>query len=240
MERDAEQRLLERIGYTFADQKLLRLSLTHKSYANENSENGQEHNERLEFLGDAVLGFVVSDLLMERFPSLAEGELSKLRAALVTESSLADLARGIGLGDLLRIGRGEEQSGGRNKNSILSDALEALLAGIYLDSRNRGGTDTVYRVIERLIAPRMETGAAEGAAFDYKTELQEWAQKTHREAVRYRIVEESGPDHDKTFEAAVIFRDRECGRGRGRSKKQAEQAAAKAALDNLRPAAGVT
>lgn len=236
MEREAEQRLLERIGYTFADRNLLRLSLTHKSYANENSQNGQEHNERLEFLGDAVLGFVVSDLLMARFPGLAEGELSKLRAALVTESSLADIARRIGLGELLRIGRGEEQSGGRNKNSILSDALEALFAGIYLDSRNHSGTDAVYRVIQRLITPRLEAGAVEGSPFDYKTELQEWAQRTHRETVRYRIVEESGPDHDKTFEAAVIFRDRECGRGRGRSKKQAEQAAAKAALESLRQA----
>jgi ribonuclease-3 len=233
MERPQEQRLFEKLGYAFADPALFQLCLTHKSFANENPHAGGGHNERLEFLGDAVLDFVVSDLLVDRHPDLAEGELSKMRAGLVTESSLADIAREIGLGDLLRIGRGEDQSGGRNKSSILSDALEALLAGVYLDSKSGTGSAAVYRVIERLFASRMEGGAAEPGSFDFKTELQERVQKAFRETVRYRIVQEEGPDHEKTFEAAVIFRDREHGRGRGRSKKQAEQAAAKSALDGL-------
>lgn len=232
MESQLERRLFERLGYAFADAELFRLCLTHKSFANENAQAARGHNERLEFLGDAVLDFVVSDLLVERYPALDEGELSKLRASLVTESSLADIAREIGLGALLRIGRGEEQSGGREKPSILSDALEALLAAVFLDSKAEG-IGAIYGVIERLVVPRLNGGAAEPAAFDFKTALQEWVQKEFRETVRYRIVQEEGPDHEKTFEAAVIFRDREFGRGRGRSKKQAEQAAARSALDDL-------
>ncbi len=236
MERPQEQRLFDVLGYAFADPGLFRLCLTHKSFANENPQAAGGHNERLEFLGDAVLDFVVSDMLMARHPDLAEGELSKLRAGLVTESSLAEIAREIGLGELLHIGRGEDQSGGRDKSSILSDALEALLAGVYLDSKPSAGTGAVYRVIERLFASRMVGGSAEPGSFDFKTELQEWVQKAYRETVRYRIVQEEGPDHEKTFEAAVVFRDREFGRGRGRSKKQAEQAAAKSALDGLQRA----
>jgi ribonuclease-3 len=240
MEREREQRLFERMGYTFADPELFQLSLTHKSFANENAQTTRGHNERLEFLGDAVLDFVVSDLLVARYPALSEGELSKLRASLVTESSLAEIAREIELGELLRIGRGEDQSGGRKKSSILSDALEALLAGVYLDSKERGGMAAVYGVIERLIAPRLEAAAGDGASLDFKTELQELVQKLFRETVRYRILQESGPDHEKTFEAAVIFKDQEHGRGRGRSKKQAEQAAAKTALAGLQRTAGAT
>jgi ribonuclease-3 len=238
MEREREQRLFERLGYTFADAGLLRLCLTHKSYANENPQAARGHNERLEFLGDAVLDFVVSDLLFARFPELSEGELSKLRASLVTESSLAEIARDIDLGDLLLIGRGEDQSGGRNKSSILSDALEALLAGVYLDSKAAGRGQAVSGVIERLIVPRLDAVGGDSAPMDFKTELQELVQKLYRETVRYRIIQELGPDHEKTFEAAVMYKDREFGRGRGRSKKQAEQAAAKTALESLQRSEG--
>jgi ribonuclease III len=239
MIRREEQRLYERLGYTFAAPDWLRLGLTHKSFANENPQHAPEHNERLEFLGDAVLDFVISDLIMARFPDLAEGELSKLRASLVTESSLAAVARELELGGLILMGRGEEQSGGRDKNSILSNTLEALLAAVYLDSKAARGTDAAYGVIERLFASRIDHPGAAPGGLDFKTELQEWVQKTHKEGVRYRVLHEHGPDHEKTFDVAVIFRDLEISRGSGRSKKQAEQSAAKLALESLRQGGSV-
>jgi ribonuclease-3 len=235
MERCGGQDLCERLGYTFANGKLFELCLTHSSFANENPTPAPvpQHNERLEFLGDAVLDLVISDFLFERFPELSEGALSKLRASLVAEGSLAEVARELRLGERLRIGRGEELSGGRDKSSILSDALEALLAGVYLDSRDSEGIAAVRRVIAGLFERRLAAAAEALPALDYKTELQERMQKTHKEPVRYRVLNEDGPDHDKTFEVAVTFHDRELGRGRGRSKKQAEQAAAQQALQGL-------
>jgi ribonuclease-3 len=235
------EQLCRRLDYAFRDPARLELALTHSSFANEQGVDAQArdrlvgaaHNERLEFLGDAVLDFVISDLLMEGFPQLAEGQLSKLRAALVTESSLAQIARDLGLGALLRMGRGEALSGGREKNSILSDTLEALLAAVYLDSREQEGVAAAGRVIHGLFAGRIEQVQADAPFYDYKTQLQEWVQKTYREGVTYRIVTEGGPDHAKTFEAAVSIQDREYGRGQGRNKKQAEQAAARAALEAL-------
>jgi ribonuclease-3 len=226
-------RLSGRLGYVFRDPGLLRLALTHKSYANENPQDAPAHNERLEFLGDAVLDLLVSDLLYARFPDLAEGELSKLRASLVAEASLAEVARELELGAELRIGRGEATTGGRAKASLLSDALEAVLAAVYLDSQAGLGLAAVRHVIERLIGPRIGPAADATAVFDFKTALQEWAQKRYKEPVTYRIVSQVGPDHERTFEAAVLLRERELGRGQGRSKKQAEQAAARAALAGL-------
>jgi ribonuclease-3 len=230
----AAQRLAGRLGYAFRDPGLLRLALTHKSYANEHPVDAPAHNERLEFLGDAVLDLVVSDLLFARFPEQAEGELSKLRASLVTESSLAEVARELDLGEALRMGRGEGATGGREKASLLADALEAVMAAVYLDSRKDRGLAGVHDVIARLIGPRVEQVVDLAAMFDFKTGLQEWVQKLYKESVQYRIVGEGGPEHEKTFEAAVWLRDRELGRGRGRSKKQAEQAAAQAALQSLK------
>ena len=181
-----------------------------------------------------MLDLLVSDLLYTHFPQLDEGSLSKLRASLVAETSLAPLAGELNLGAELRIGRGEESSGGRAKASLLSDAFEAVVAAIYLDSRAERGLEAIYEVIERLIAPRIEHALDSAAVFDFKTELQEWAQKRYKEPVVYRIVSEGGPDHEKTFAAAALLRERELGRGSGRSKKQAEQAAARAALEGLK------
>ncbi|MBI4083745.1 MAG: ribonuclease III [Candidatus Lambdaproteobacteria bacterium] len=225
--------LFERLGYRFGDEALYGLALTHKSYSNENPTRAARHNERLEFLGDAVLSFVVSDLLMRQYPELPEGRLSKMRAALVSESALAELALELRLGEALRIGKGEESSGGRQKKSLLSDTLEALIAAVYLDSREREGVAAVYRVVESLFRGRIaEAGHPEGS-LDFKTELQELVQKHYKDRVSYRIVEEKGPDHDKRFQAAVVFRNRDSGTGVGRSKKEAEQAAAADALGRL-------
>jgi len=233
---DAEQaatRLAERLGHVFRDAGLLTLALTHKSYANEHPAEAPADNERLEFLGDAVLDLVVSDLLFDRFPGLSEGDLSKLRASLVTEASLAELARELDVGAALRLGRGERVTGGGAKASLLADALEAVLAAIYLDSRANRGLAAVHDAIARLIGPRVEQAVQTAALFDFKTGLQEWAQKRYKESVRYIIVGQGGPEHEKTFEAAVWLRERELGRGRGRSKKQAEQAAARAAMETI-------
>ena len=229
----AAARLAGRLGYVFRDGSLLTLALTHTSYANEHPAQACADNERLEFLGDAVLDLVVSDLLFARFPGLPEGDLSKLRASLVTEASLAELARELDLGAALRLGRGESETGGDAKASLLADALEAVVAAIYLDSRAGRGLAAVHDAIARWIGPRIEQAEETAAVFDFKTGLQEWAQKRYKEPVHYRIVAEGGPEHEKTFEAAVLLRQRELGRGRGRSKKQAEQAAARAALEAI-------
>jgi ribonuclease III len=236
MEQRGIERLYERLGYAFRDADLVRLALTHTSYSNENPRQAPQHNERLEFLGDAVLDFVVSDLLMTRYPSLPEGDLSKIRAGLVSEPALAALARELELGPFLRMGRGEEQSGGRDKDSILSNALEALLAAVYLDSAPAAGIQAIQQVVQALFAQRLESTGDPRQLEDFKTELQELVQSRYKDTVRYVIVHEAGPDHDKHFEAAVFFRDRELGRGSGRSKKQAEQDAARGALQGMKPA----
>ena len=227
--------LLGKIEYAFKNPTLLRQSLTHKSYDNENPNDSEGHNERLEFLGDAVLELVISDFLMEAFPNLSEGDLSKLRANLVSESSLAEIAREISLGDCILIGKGEETSGGRDKNSILSDTLEAFFAAIYLDSRENDGIQTIGRVIYHFFATRLKHAKASLGNVDFKTELQELVQKQFKDTVRYLIIKEDGPDHDKEFEAAVIFKEKEYGRGIGHTKKQAEQEAAKQAIKAFSP-----
>ncbi|MGH2674715.1 MAG: ribonuclease III [Actinomycetota bacterium] len=201
-------------------------ALTHRSYAFER--NSAETNERLEFLGDAVLGLVVTDLAYRRFPHMPEGELAKLRAATVNMITLADVGRELELGSVILLGKGEEQSGGRDKTSILADAMEAVLGAVYVDR----GLDGARRLIERLFWPRMEAYARGEGDRDHKTALQELAAQDVGQVPQYRV-EERGPDHAKEFTATVLIAGERYGDGRGRSKKEAEQRAARQAYDRL-------
>lgn len=221
---------LEHLNYRFSDPSLRDLALTHKSFSNENPQKSPRHNERLEFLGDAVLDFVISDLLMARYTEIAEGELSKIRANLVSESALATVARRLGLGQHIQLGRGESASGGQDKASILADGLEAMLAAIYLDSRAQHGMAEIERIIKLLFNDQIESAGLNATHTDDKTALQELVQKMFHENVIYRVAHEDGPDHEKSFEVAVTFQNREFGRGKGRSKKSAEQDAAHKAI----------
>jgi len=222
-------RLEAKLGSSYGERALLLAALTHKSYVNEHREDGVVHNERLEFLGDAVVDLAISHRLMERFPRASEGELSKLRALLVNEDSLARVARSVGLGELLLLGRGEEMTGGREKSSVLADALEAVIGAVYL----AGGLPRVMDLVDRHFGEAL-AGVAEGRnGLDHKTLLQEDAQVRMRTAPRYRVIAESGPDHDKTFEVEVLIGDEPYARASGKSKKEAEQAAARRALQRL-------
>jgi ribonuclease III len=224
---DANARALERsLGLAFRDAELRSLALTHRSFAFEHEL--AFNNERLEFLGDAVLGLVVTDMAYRTFPDLAEGELAKLRASIVNMSSLAHVARGLGLGDAVRVGKGEEMSGGRDKASILADALEAMLGAVYLDQ----GLGVATELIERLFRPRMTAYARGEGERDYKTILQELASQDLRSLPEYRIAER-GPDHQKEFTATVFLVGKPWGTGTGRSKKEAEQQAAHEAWQRL-------
>ncbi len=227
------ENLFKKIKYTFKDPSLFQLSITHKSFSNENPGKAKGDNERLEFLGDAVLDFVISDLIMEKFTTLSEGDMSKIRASLVSESCLADIARELDLGASLFMGKGEEMSGGREKNSILSDSLEALFAAIFLDSKSSKGIGEIQRVIREIFLERIEEAENSLGTTDFKTELQELVQKRYKDIVSYRITRETGPDHDKTFETAVVFRNQEYARGMGHTKKQAEQEAARKMLNEF-------
>lgn len=227
LEPSLDQSRLERsIGVRFSDATLLETALTHRSFAFERGKITT--NERLEFLGDAVLGLVVTDLAYRAFPQLSEGALAKLRAATVNMTVLADVARRLGLGDHLLLGKGEEQSGGRDKASILADALEAVLGAVYLD----GGWEEARGLIERLFQPRVEAYARGEGDRDFKTTLQELAAQRAGRLPEYRIAER-GPDHEKEFSAIVYLDGRELGRGTGRSKKEAEQRAAQQANARL-------
>jgi ribonuclease III len=210
----------------FRDRLLAEASLTHRSFAFENGLTVT--NERLEFLGDAVLGLVITDLAYREFPELSEGELAKLRAATVNMTSLAEVARDLGLGELVLLGKGEEMSGGRDKTSILADAMEAVLGAVYLDR----GLPTIRRLIDRLFWPRMEAYARGEGDRDYKTGLQEMASQDLGSVPEYRIVSR-GPDHAKEFTATVHLGGEQWGKGRGRSKKEAEQQAAREAFERL-------
>jgi ribonuclease-3 len=221
--------LARRTACPFPDAALALAALTHKSFVNEHRGEGLADNERLEFLGDAVIDLAVSHRLMERFPEAREGELSKIRAALVDEPGLARLARQLDLGPLLRLGRGEELTGGREKASLLADALEAVVAVVYLG----GGLAPVLDLLDRMLAEAFERAASGTLDRDYKTQLQELSQSRMRAAPRYRVVSERGPDHEKTFEVELEVRGEALGRGEGRSKKDAEQAAARVALEVL-------
>jgi ribonuclease-3 len=220
--------LCELLGHTFTDGNLLERALTHKSFLNENPQAvaaGRQDNERLEFLGDAVLDLAIGHLLMESFPSRTEGELSKTRAQIVSEPGLAEVASALGLGQWLFLGRGEEQSGGRRKPSLLADACEAVMAAIYLDA----GFPTALATTRRLFAGAV-AAAHDAGGSDYKTRLQERAQGLLKLQPRYSVITTVGPDHDKTFEVAVTLGDREYARASGKSKKEAEQRAAERAL----------
>jgi ribonuclease-3 len=217
--------LEQRLGHTFADRTLCEAALTHKSWLNEAPGAGRTDNERLEFLGDAVLALIVSDLLMRRFPDRAEGELSKTRAVIVSEAGLSKTAQSIGLGQWIFLGRGEDAAGGRAKTSILSDALEALMGAIYLDA----GLPAARQVAERLFGEGLE-GADKETRHDYKSRLQERSQALLQATPQYRVVGQDGPDHDKRFSVAISLAGREYGRAVGRSKKEAEQSAAAQAL----------
>ena len=215
--------LCERIGYTFQDRSLLRQALTHSSYAYENK---HRNNERLEFLGDAVLGMVCSEYLFKQCPQKPEGDLTRMKAASVSEGTLAQAAREIGMGDFLYLGQGEAQSGGAERDSILSDAMEALFAAVLLD----GGMEKAKTVILQTMEPYFQRAVKGRLYSDYKTALQEELQKTPGVAIEYEIVREQGPDHQKTFTARVLCDGKELGQGTGKSKKDAEQQAAKDAL----------
>jgi len=210
----------------FRDAGLREAALTHRSYAFENEI--EVNNERLEFLGDAVLGLVVTDMAFRTFPTLPEGELAKLRAAMVNMTALADVARDLGLGAFVLLGKGEEMSGGRDKASILADAFEATLGAVYLDR----GLDTARKLIERLFRPRMIAYARGEGGRDYKTILQEMASSDLHALPEYRIAER-GPDHEKEFTATVYLAGEPWGTGTGRSKKEAEQQAAHEAYRRL-------
>ena len=218
--------LEKEIGVTVRDRDLFRRSLTHRSYAYENG--NLPTNERLEFLGDAVLSIVVTDHLYRTFPDLPEGQLAKLRASVVNMNALADVARSISLGDWLLLGRGEEFSGGRDKASILADTFEAVLGAIYLDR----GLTMASKIVHKFFDPRMEDSARRGASLDWKTSLQELTAARLLGVPEYAVTE-SGPDHAKSFVATAIVAGSEWGTGEGRSKKEAEQRAAEAAWTAL-------
>jgi ribonuclease III len=215
------------LGHRFRDHVALRTALTHRSYANENPERARQDNERLEFLGDAVLAMVASALLWERFPEASEGELTRLRAALVCEASLAELGRSIGLGAVLRLGKGEERSGGRAKARLLCCAFEAVIAAVYLEA----GLAAAEAVLKPLLLPLLAT--PELGERDAKTRVQELVQARGGGTPRYSVVEQEGPEHARVFHVACTSDGSEIGRGSGRSKLEAEQQAARAALSTL-------
>ncbi|MBQ7624092.1 MAG: ribonuclease III [Clostridia bacterium] len=215
-----------KLDYVFKDPELLKTALTHSSYANEHREKGVRNNERLEFLGDSVLGLICTRYIWTNFKSLPEGELTKLRAAIVCENSLYEYACKIDLGAELLLGKGEKAAGGARLPSVLSDAMEAVIAAVYLD----GGIEEAERCIIDFIRDKAQEVVKSRATADYKTVLQEIVQKNHEEVLSYRLKSESGPDHDKRFEVEVLINSNVIAVGVGKSKKSAEQAAAKEAL----------
>ena len=221
--------LEEAIGYRFRNISLLQNAVTHSSYANERWHNGLLSNERLEFLGDSVLGMLVADYLYRNFPNRPEGELTRMRADMVCEKTLAGVANTIHLGDHLLLGKGEERFGGRSRDSILADAMESVIAASFLD----GGLDAALSIIRRFILVEVPVSSFRNE--DFKTELQELVQKKKDQILTYTLLSESGPDHDKRFEVELKLNNEAVGRGIGSSKKRAEQMAAKNALEALFP-----
>jgi len=218
--------LEQRLGHDFARPELLRRALCHRSWV---AESGEEHsNERLEFLGDAVLGWVVADMSYQRYADLAEGALTDLRKSVVNARALAGVAEELELGSHLLLGRGEDAAGGRRKVSILSDALEAVLGAVYLD----GGSDAAFDLVGRLFTPKLDAAVGALGTLDYKSALQERLAQTGRVGPEYRL-RSTGPDHDKRFFARVLVADEVLGEGEGPSKKAAEQAAASVAFESL-------
>jgi len=219
-------KLEEALGYVFQNKELIRTALSHTSYANETYKDTLRSYERLEFLGDAILGFATAEYLYHTFPTKQEGELTKIRAELVCEKNLAEVAHQISLGDYLLLGNGEEQGGGRNRASILCDVMEALIAAAFID----GGTPAAQGIVTRLIIPMLSKVLN---THDYKTELQELVQRKRAQVLAYELIGEQGPDHCKEFSVRVLLNGEEVGRGVGTSKKRAEQAAAAQAIQKL-------
>lgn len=221
--------LQRKLLYEFKNTNLLDESLRHSSFVNEQADTGMRDNERLEFLGDAVLNLVIGDILMQRHPDSNEGDLSRMRANLVNEARLATIARSINLGSYLQLGKGEIQTNGREKNSILADTFEAVMAALYLD----GGFDAAFKTIDRHFSPLIESVTTPMANYDYKSQVQEFVQVTQHEMPIYTVIHESGPDHDKTFQVRLQLQQLHA-EGIGKSKKTAEQDAARKALEMLK------
>ncbi len=217
------------IGYSFNNQQLLRKALTHKSYVNEMAEP-IKNNERFEFMGDSVIDVIVSDYLVRNFPDLAEGPLSKIRAAVVHEAGLADLARAVDLGQYLLLGKGEELSGGREKNSLLADAYEAVAGAVYFDS----DMATAFRIFLPQLKSKINQCSETSNSIDFKSELQEYTQSHLSCVPTYQVIKETGPDHSKQFQVGALIHEEILGQGTGRTKKEAEQSAAKVALKKLK------
>jgi ribonuclease-3 len=218
-----------KIGYSFKRTSLLEQALTHKSFAKERPEDSEIFNERLEFLGDAVLGLIICEYLYKTYPQYSEAELSKLKSYAVQESTLAEAALRLNIGSYLRLGKGEEATGGRKKSSILADAFEALVAAIYLDSGLRNTKKFTLQNLEE----KIKAFISKGISLDFKSQLQEITQERFGVLPRYRIKREKGPQHKKTFEVEVFIKDILYGSGKGKSKKEAEQKAAEAGLKKL-------
>ena len=222
------QEFEKKIHYTFNDKSILDKAFRHSSFVNEQPDASLEDNERLEFLGDAVLNLVIGDLLMKRFPNLNEGDLSRMRSSLVNETQLAQIAKTINLGDEIKLGKGEALTNGFEKKSILSDVFEAVIAAVYID----GGFDAAFEFIEKLFADHINDSSNPDLNHDYKSQLQELSQVKFKRMPNYQVVHESGPDHDKTFKVQVKINDLIVF-GNGKSKKSAEQNAAGIALNEL-------
>ncbi|MGY0691524.1 ribonuclease III [Virgibacillus sp. FSP13] len=220
-------KLEKQLDITFNDHALVKLAFTHSSYVNEHRNEVFSDNERLEYLGDAVLELAVSQYLYRNNANMPEGEMTKLRAAIVCEPSLNNFARDLQFGEHLLLGKGEEQTGGRERPAILADAFEAFLGALYLDR----GFDVILKFMDKFVFPKIDTGAF-SHAMDYKSQLQELVQQYRNSNVEYNIVEEKGPSHDKEFVSEVVIKGNVSGRGIGRTKKEAEQRAAKHALDS--------
>jgi len=231
MDTDNPLNIEQKLGYHFHSKDLLDEALRHSSYVNEQPDSDLRDNERFEFLGDAVLNLIVGHILMERYPHLKEGDLSRIRANLVNETQLAMMARSIDIGVCLQLGKGEMQTNGMEKNSILAGAFEALMAAVYLD----GGFKIAFKTIENNFVPFLEQIPSVIDNSDYKSRLQEWVQEKHGDIPNYQIVHEEGPDHNKTFWVSVKVFDIET-TGSGKSKKTAEQDAARKALELLNKA----
>jgi ribonuclease III len=216
-------------GITFQNEKLLKQAFTHSSYVNEHRRKPYEDNERLEFLGDAVLELTVSNFLYNKYPTMSEGELTKLRAAIVCEPSLVKFSHEMNFGELILLGKGEEMTGGRERPALLADVFEAFIGALYLDQ----GLDTVISILERVVFPKINVGAF-SHVMDYKSQLQEFVQRDSIGVLEYSILQERGPAHSREFVSRVCLNGEELGTGNGRSKKEAEQHAAQMALEKLK------
>jgi ribonuclease III len=221
--------LEERLACHFHDINLLSIALTHRSYVNENKQLAASDNERFEFLGDSVLGVCVSDLIIKKYVTFPEGTLTQIRASLVNEKHLAQLARNLQIGDCLLLGRGEESAGSRDKDSFLANAFEAVIAAVYFDS----GFDNTKTIITKLIEPLLEGDNSTSEYFDYKTALQEFCQKRYKTVPIYMVIDSTGPDHAKTFQVKIVIVNKLTEIGSGKSKKEAEKQAAQKAWEIL-------